>query len=194
MAKHKIFIGDYNVTKIRLGDSKSTDYSYDSHTQVLQIFWRGKEVSRRENVQPGEAFMVICDGSEPKLNVLHLPKHPNDFLMYILGFGNGLRCHNWNKFDKTLEEQRRIKLTKDRTEYHFSGDFYYFSFCEDKAGKPYHLAAIIEDDLDSEEYLEILSEWPYPIRYPRAFLRVAFKERFGISNRKIDKLFDEWDK
>lgn len=194
MAKHKIYIGDFGVTKIKLGDSKSTDYSYDTATKCLQIFWRGEEIIRRENVQPGEAFIVTCDGSEPKLDIMHFPKHPNDFLLYILGFGNGLRCHYWNQFDDVLEEQRRIKNAKDRTEYHFSGENYYFSFLEDKSGKPYHLAAIIEKKLSPEEYYEILSEWPYPIRYPRAFLRVAFKERFGISNRKIDKLFDEWDK
>lgn len=194
MAIHKIFIGDYNISKIRLGNSRSTDYSYSTDTYCLQIFWRGEEIICQEDVHPGDAFIVSCDGSEPKLNRLFLPKHPNDFLMYILGFGNGLRCHDWDTYNRVVEEQRKKKLTRDRTEYKFSGDSYYFSFCEDAAGRTYHLAAIMLEKLEPEEYLEILSDWPYPIRYPRPFLRTAFKERFKISNRKIDKLFDEWEK
>ena len=78
MAKHKIFIGEYGVGRMRLGDSRSTDYSYDSDANVLTIYWCGKEVARCENAKAGDAFLVICEGGEPQLQELHFPKHPNE--------------------------------------------------------------------------------------------------------------------
>ncbi|MCQ2571083.1 MAG: hypothetical protein MJ154_02450 [Candidatus Saccharibacteria bacterium] len=193
MAKHKIFIGGYGVIKIRLGDSRSTDYSYDPMTEVLQIFWRGKEVARRDNVKSGDAFIVECDGSEPKLSRMHFPNHPNDFLMYVLGFGPGTRCHRWDYYDKTLIEQRKEKLFDDRVEKKISGDKYILTFCEDERGKIYHLAGMIDSKLSPTEYYEILDKWPYPIRYPEFFLRVNFEKRFKLNSQQLTKLFRKWN-
>ena len=193
MAKHKIFIGEYGVDRMRLGDSRSTDYSYDSDANVLTIYWCGKEVARCKNAEAGDAFLVICGGGEPQLQELHFPKHPNDFLMYIMGFGSGMRCHRWDYFDRALAEQRKAKLTADRTEYEISDQNFEFHVCEDKDGKPYHLAGIIIKDLDAEEYCRILCDWPYPIRYPNEFLRIAFRRKFGMNAEQTDRVFRTWD-
>jgi hypothetical protein len=192
MAKHKIFIGDFGVGKMRLGDSRSTDYNYDSETGVLHLYWRGEEVAICKNVKAGDAFLVICGGGMPEISEMHFPKHPNDFLLYILGFNNGTRCHRWDWFERALKEQRKLKYAADRSEYSYSGPHYEFHVLEDKEGKPYHLAAMIDADLTAEEYCNILCEWPYEVRYPNEFLRVSFKQRLGMNAGQINKVFEEW--
>lgn len=192
MAKHKIFIGGYGVSKIQLGDSRSTDYSYDPSTELLQIFWRGKEVASRNNAKIGDAFIVECNGGEPILSEMHFPNHPNDFLMYILGFGPGTRCHRWDYYDKTLAQQRKEKLFGNRVEKKISGDKYILSFCEDEDGKVYHFAGMIDSTLSPSEYYEILESWPYPIRYPENFLRVNFGKRLKLDEKQLTRLFRKW--
>lgn len=193
MAKHKIYIGNYGIGKMRLGDSRSTDYSYDSNSGLLQIYWRGEEVARCENVRAGDAFIVTCEGGEPQLSEMHLPRHPNDFLMYILGFGPGLRCHRWDYYDRALKEQRAAKLIDGRIEREFSGAHYTLNVCEDSDGKPYHLAGMMVGDLSTDEYLEILLNWPYKVRYPHEFLRAAFQRYFRFGEKDIEQVFKAWD-
>ena len=195
MSKHKIYIGKSSISKVRLGDARSTDYSYDATTKTLTIYWQGEEVASWENAVVGDAFIVTCDGGAPKLDKMHFPKKPDDFLMYILGFGNGMRCHDWDSYNEALEIQRKAKLINGRKEYEFSteDDRYVFSFCEDHKGRIFHLAAIIPQQLTAEEYAIILAEWPYPIRYPKTFLREAMIRRFGIDKKQVEKIISSWD-
>ena len=192
MANHKIFIGNYGVVRNRVGDSRSTDYSYSPDKQLLELYWRGELVKQVSRVFPGDAFIVTCDGEEPQISEMHFPKHPNDYLMYILGFGSGLRCHRRDFYKKALGAQRMTKLTNGRTEREFKGEHYIFNVCEDSAGKPYHLAAIIDADLSAKDYTKILREWPYQIRYPQDFLQIAFANIFGMNEKEISTVFEAW--
>jgi hypothetical protein len=192
MAKHKVYICNYDVSKIRVGDSRSTDYSYNLETETLTVWWRGHEVIRRDNVRPGDAFIISCYGGEPTMEKLHLPRSSNDFLLYILGFGNGLRCHDWRSYDEALATQRALKLLPGRTEYMLSGRYYALNVCEDSAGRPYHLAGIITEDLMPSEYLEILLDWPYEVRYPHDYLRIVIGKRLLLTEKQIDKVYRRW--
>ena len=40
MATHKIFIGNYSVTKQKVGNARSVEYNYDYDKYTLEIFWR----------------------------------------------------------------------------------------------------------------------------------------------------------
>lgn len=193
MATHKLFIGNYSVTKYKVGNARSVEYSYDSDEHRLEIFWRDEKVFSKDNVMPGDAFYVTCDGGSPAIEALHFPKHPSDLLMYILGFGKGMRSHNKRAFRAALGRERIAKFAEDRIEYRFDGKHYDFRYYKDPKGHIYHLSAFIACDLSREEYLEILTEWPYEIRYPRVFLKQIFKDKFNLNDKDISKIFKIWD-
>lgn len=194
MATHKLFIDNYSVTKYRVGNARSVEYSYDCDKHRLDIFWRDEKVFSKDNVMPGDAFYVTCDGGAPAIEALNLPKHPSDLLMYILGFGKGIRSHNKRAFMAALGRERIKKFADDRDEYYFDGEHYDFRYYKDPKGRIYHLSAFIACDLSRDEYFEILTEWPYEIRYPRVFLRHVFREKFELSDRDIDDIFRIWDR
>lgn len=193
MATHKIFIGNYSVTKQKVGNARSVEYSYDYNKYILEIFWRDECVFSKESVMPGDAFYVQCDGDKPIVDSLHLPEHPSDLLMFILGFGKGKRSHNKRTFKAALGRERLAQAGDDRVEYYFNGRHYDFRYYKDPKGKIYHLSAFIACALSRDEYLEILSEWPYEIRYPRVFLRKIFTTNFKLSDKDVNTIFKAWD-
>ena len=193
MATHKIFIGNYSVTKHKVGNARTTEYSYDSEEQILEIFWRDECIFSKSNVEPGDAFIVACNGDKPKVDIMHLPFRLDDSTMFLLGFDSGKRRHNKRAFGSTLG-QNRIKLAAgDREEYYFDGKHYEFRYLKDSKGRIYHLAALIEKGITKSEYYEILTEWPYDIRYPRYFVKKLLVTRFNFSDKEIREIFKIWD-
>jgi hypothetical protein len=174
-----------------VGDARSTDYSYDVDDELLTIYWRGEEVIHRQNVIPGDVFVVTCHGDKPKLEPMHFPRSANDMLLYILGFGNGLRHHSVEFYVKSYNEERKNKMRRGYVEREFVGTKYRLNVCEDMDGKVYHLASLIQDKLTPNEFTEILLSWPYRVPYPADFLERVFRERFGMNTIMIERVLQQ---
>lgn len=189
MSVHKIFVLECNVDRLKVGRSRSTDYSYNPESEELTIYWCGEEVIRREGVRPGDAFIVTCYGSTPKLEPMHFPRNPSDMLLYILGFANGLRHHSAEHYVKCYNAERQQKVKRGFVEREFTGAKYRLNVCVDPFGKVYHLAGLIYGKLEQADYAEILMRWPFRINYPRVFLERVFREQFNMSDAAIQKYF-----
>ena len=193
MANYKIYIGIQSTDKKRVRGSTSIDFRYDAEAKMLHLYLRGKEVWCTDDVEPGDAFILLNTGDALKIQGMKLPMHPNDFLMYLLGYPDGTRCHREDYYEKNLKAGRKKHLRPGFEEEVIEGEHYRMHLAVDPEGKIYHIVAYCCAELTPEEIVEVFTRWEYPLRFPKSFMRASMRRRLGLTDEQIAEIRSSWD-
>ena len=193
MANYKIYIGIQSTDKKRVKGSTSIDFRYDAEAKILYLYWNDEEVWREENVEPGDAFILLNTGDALKIQEMKLPTHPDGFLMYLLGYPNGTRCHREDYYEKNLKAGRKEHLLPGRKEEVVEGEHYRMHLAVDPEGKIYHIVAYCWAELTPEEIVEVFTKWEYPLHFPKSFMLASMRRRLGLTDEQIAEIRSSWD-
>lgn len=177
MANHKIFINNEVEKPERVGSSISTEYTYQN--SILTVYWRGQKVFAVP-ANYGDAFVVKCNGTRPKVSPLVLPQSNVDKAMWLCSFPKSTRAHSRAEYEKVLSFQREKYQWKWYNEYTRTGEGWAVTLCDRKESSGvYHIAMYIDCNATIDTIKEAIVGF-YKIRgffyYPDEFVHKVLVE------------------
>lgn len=104
MATHIILIDKVIDDFVQVGNSMSTCYKFDGTHLYVEWKWSVQKVPAKV----GDLFSISCNGYDPEVRPLTLPKRTGQKLLWIFGFMRGARAASEQDFHRVHESRRNI--------------------------------------------------------------------------------------
>jgi hypothetical protein len=193
MATQKVFIENTNGTRMAVGNSMSTTYTYNPGTKTLKVFWKRGEPVVLQNVTEGEPIWVNCWGGIPELKRVKLPRRKADCLAWLMDFSKETRTHSKEEYENLLERQRESYDWWNYQEYTRSNEGWSLTLCNrSDCGGVHHIACYISDEAaeNKDAVKTILKAWSELrwMYYPKEFVKGVLRDRFGFTESDLEEV------
>lgn len=181
MGKKIIFLRE-DCENVPVGLSKNVEYSYIKGR--LKIKW-GKKNSYEGEAKVGEAYIVGTNPNKIFFALLKLPRSNNDLLMLLLGFPKENRAYTEEEHKIIADEERKRRDWWGYEEITVKTKKSIAVRCNHFDDNYRPISVYLKDNLNKEDYLQILQKNAEYIDYPKWWVENILYERFNFSVEEV---------